>query len=226
MKKSRKFLPNFLRTACLLLVGIAAAALLVNTFVVHSTSRRILSPEAAAELTGIDCILVLGCYVHENGQPSAMLADRLQRGVALYDAGAAPKIIMSGDHGQTTYDEVNAMKAYALARGVPSEDVFMDHAGFSTYESLYRARDVFQAKKILIVTQDYHLHRALYIAKALGLEAYGVPADYRDYAGQLGRDVREVLARNKDFVSTIFKPKPTFLGEPIPVFGDGNLTNG
>ena len=101
----------------------------------------------------------------------------------------------------------------------------MDHAGFSTYESIYRARDVFQAKKIIIVTQRYHLHRALHIANSLGLEAYGVSADYRNYADQLSRDIREILARNKDFLTSLFQPKPTYLGETIPVFGNGNLTN-
>lgn len=197
----------------------------INGYVVHSTAKQILSPADAAALSDVDCILVLGCYVHENGNPSAMLSDRLQQGVALYDAGAAPKLLMSGDHGQTSYDEVNAMKQYAIDAGVPSEDIFMDHAGFSTYESIYRARDVFEAKKIIIVTQGYHLHRALHIANALGLEAYGVASDPQAYAGKFFREVREILARNKDFATAIFKPLPTFLGEPIPIFGDGNLTN-
>ena len=197
----------------------------INSYVVHSTKGRVLSPEDAAALSDVDCILVLGCYVYEDGQPSAMLADRLRRGLELHQSGASTKLLMSGDHGQTTYDEVNAMKQYAIDRGVASSDVFMDHAGFSTYESLYRARDVFKARKILIVTQEYHLHRALYIAEALGLEAYGVASDYRSYVGQTARDIREILARNKDFVTSVFKPKPTFLGEAIPVNGDGDLTN-
>ena len=198
----------------------------VNAYVVRSTAGQILSPEDAEILMDVDCILVLGCGVYTDGQPSAMLSDRLKRSVALYDTGAAPKLLMSGDHGQSGYDEVNVMKQYAIDANVPSSDIFMDHAGFSTYESLYRARDVFQAEKIIIVTQRYHLHRALYIANALGLEAYGVEADYRAYAGQTYRDLREILARNKDFLTSITKPKPTFLGDPIPVFGDGNLTNG
>ena len=214
----------FLVGLFLCLAGIVAL-FSINGYVVRSTAGQILSPDDAAALSDVDCILVLGCYVHENGNPSAMLSDRLQQGVSLYDAGAAPKLLMSGDHGQTSYDEVNAMKQYAIDAGVPSEDIFMDHAGFSTYESVYRTRDIFEAKNILIVTQGYHLHRALHIANALGLEAYGVASDPRAYAGQLFREVREILARNKDFVTAIFKPKPTFLGEPIPIFGDGNLTN-
>ena len=218
------------KSTILILIAIclfgAAYALIVNAHVVNSTKKQILSQDAAAALSDVDCILVLGCYVHEDGQPSAMLHDRLQQSVALYDAGAAPKLLMSGDHGQKSYDEVNTMKQFALDAGVPSSDVFMDHAGFSTYESLYRARDIFDAKKIIIVTQEYHLHRALYIANALGIEAYGVSSNPRNYSGQLKRDVREILARNKDFLTSIYKPKPTFLGDAIPVSGDGNLTSG
>ena len=212
----------------LLILGVLAAAipLGINLWVVKSTASRILTPEKAAALYDVDCILVLGCGVYADGTPTAMLADRLQQGIALYDAGASGKLLMSGDHGQTDYDEVNAMRNYALAHNIPSSDVFMDHAGFSTYESMYRARDIFQAKKIIIVTQRYHLHRALYIAKALGLDAYGVSADSRTYAGQTARDIREILARNKDFVISLFQPKPTYLGNAIPVSGDGNLTKG
>ncbi len=207
-----------------LCIFIAVLVLAVNGYVVCSTADQILSPDEASAVNA-DCILVLGCYVHENGQPSAMLSDRLACSVSLYESGAAPKLLMSGDHGRTAYDEVNAMKQYALDAAVPSSDVFMDHAGFSTYESVYRARDIFQAKKVIIVTQKYHLYRALHIANALGLEAWGVSADYRSYSGQFNREVREILARNKDFVNGIFLPAPTFLGETIPVFGDGNLTN-
>jgi len=154
-----------------------------------------------------------------------MLFDRLMRGVELYGLGAAPKLLMSGDHGRKEYDEVAAMKQFAIDEGIPSEDVFMDHAGFSTYESIYRAKEIFQADRILIVTQEYHLYRALYIANQLGVEAYGVASDYHTYAGQLMRDFREMLARVKDCATCIFKPEPTYLGDAIPVFGDGNLTN-
>jgi vancomycin permeability regulator SanA len=201
-------------------------ALCINGYMVQSTKARILSLEEAVKLPNTDCILVLGCGVRPDGTPSAMLADRLKQAIALYNSKAAPKLLMSGDHGQKSYDEVNTMKQYALNAGVPSADIFMDHAGFSTYESIYRARDIFEAKKMIIVTQKYHLPRALHIAKAFGLEAYGVSADLRSYGGQTFRDIREILARNKDFVTSIIQPKPTYLGETIPVWGDGNLTNG
>lgn len=201
-------------------------ALCINGYVVQSTKGKILSVEEAAKLQNVDCILVLGCGVRPDGTPSAMLEDRLKQSIALYTQSAAPKLLFSGDHGQKDYDEVNTMKNYATNVGVPSQDIFMDHAGFSTYESVHRAKSIFQAKKILIVTQKYHLHRALHLAKAMGLEAYGVSADLRNYGGQTFRDIREILARNKDFLTGIFKPKPTYSGETIPVWGDGNLTNG
>lgn len=224
MVKRRIFRIFIILLCVVLIAGVAVLAL--DAWVLFTTRDKILTPQEAAKIQDADCILVLGCQVRNNGVPSAMLEDRLRRSVELYDLGAAPKLLMSGDHGRTDYDEVNAMRQYALDAGVPSEDVFMDHAGFSTYESMYRARDVFQAKKVIIVTQQYHLYRSIYAAEALGMEAYGVACDYRQYSGQLKRDLREVLARAKDVATGIFQPKPTYLGEAIPIWGDGNLTNG
>ena len=209
---------------CLCILGITTV-MVVDSIVKLSAGDQILSPEDAAKLENVDCILVLGCLVKDDGRPSDMLQDRLRRGVELYELGAAPKLLMSGDHGRVEYDEVAAMKQYAVDAGIASENVFMDHAGFSTYESIYRAKEIFQAKKILIVTQEYHLYRALYIANRLGVEAYGVSSDYHTYVGQSMRNFREMLARVKDWGTCIIQPEPTYLGDAIPIFGDGNLTN-
>jgi vancomycin permeability regulator SanA len=203
----------------------ASALLLANGYVKRSTADQILTPEQAAALEDVDCILVLGCLVKADGTPSDMLYDRISVGVTLYQNGTSQKLLMSGDHGQKEYDEVNTMKTCAIDAGVPSEDVFMDHAGFSTYESVYRAKEIFGAKKIVIVTQEYHLHRALYVANALGMEAYGVSADLRGYSGQTKRDVREILARIKDMWYALVKPEPTYLGEPISLDQSGDVTN-
>lgn len=222
-KRKRRWL-----AALLVMLLLAALPFALSGYVRLRARAYILAPEAAAGL-GADCILVLGAGVWgegENARASHMLADRLETALALYEAGASGKLLMSGDHGREDYDEVNVMKAYAVDAGVPSADVFMDHAGFSTYESLYRARDVFQAKRVIIVTQEYHLYRALYVARALGLEAWGVAANLRPYAGQGYYDLREILARCKDFFMCVLKPEPTYLGEAIPVSGDGNLTAG
>lgn len=223
VKLSRVLKNLILWIVCLGVLG-GCAVLGINGYVVHTASKQLCTPEQAAQIRDVDCIIVLGCQVKADGRPSDMLHDRLQRGVELYKLGAAPKLLMSGDHGQVEYNEVDAMKQFAVDAGVPAEDVFKDHAGFSTYESIYRAKEIFQADKVIIVTQEYHLYRAVYIARQLGVEAYGVHCDYRSYYGQLGRDVREVLARVKDFGTSIFKPEPTYLGETIPVSGDGNIT--
>ena len=225
-ENKRKLLIRRLLFGLVLLFAAGIGAVFgVNAYVQASVQDRILTEEQAAELEEIDCVLVLGCGLEADGSPSPMLHDRLQQGVALYQKEAAPKLLVSGDHGREEYDEVNAMKRFAEEQGVPSEDVFMDHAGFSTYESVYRARDIFQVRRMVIVTQEYHLSRALYIAKRLGIEAWGVPADPRTYSGQTARDLREILARDKDFLTCILKPKPTYLGKAIPVNGNGNLTN-
>ena len=198
--------------------------ILINSYVKITTKSQIITDRNLLKDYHADCILVLGAGV-SNGKPSPMLEDRLQKGVELYENQLAPKIIMSGDHGRQEYDEVNVMKNYAIDKGVPSEDIFMDHAGFKTYDSIYRAKEIFQSKKIIIVTQEYHLSRALYIANKLGLEAVGVPAEKKDYSGNTLREVREILARNKDFVQCMFKPEPTVLGDAIPVSGNGDQTN-
>ena len=225
MKTKKKILFRvFSILLCLGILGISAV-LIINAVVKGSVKDQILSAEEAAKIEDVDCILVLGAGVRSDGSLSAMLEDRLRRGVELFELGAAPKLLMSGDHGREGYDEVDAMKRYAVEQGIASSDIFMDHAGFSTYESMYRAKEIFQAKRIIIVTQEYHLYRAIYIAESLGLEAYGVSSDYRTYSGQTGRDVREILARVKDFGTSIFKPEPTYLGEAIPIWGDGDLTN-
>lgn len=220
---------RFLKPLCIVLavLTLLAAALVfgIDAYVRVSTQGRVLTQEQAAELADVDCIVVLGCLVRDDGTPSHMLEDRLKRGVALYQQGTAPKLLMSGDHGTVSYDEVDAMKRYAVNAGVASQDVFMDHAGFSTYETIYRAKAIFGAERIVIVTQQYHLYRALYVADALGIEAYGVASDYRTYSGQTSRDMREILARVKDFFMGIFKPEPTYLGDAIPISGNGELTH-
>lgn len=225
MKKRTKIIIIIL--SVLVGLGVLAVAALfgLNAMVKGTTKDNIISVEEAAKLEDVDCILVLGCGIHDDGRPSDMLHDRLRRSVELYEAGAAPKLLMSGDHGRKGYDEVDAMKSFAVEAGIPSENVFMDHAGFSTYESMVRAKEIFQAEKIIIVTQEYHLYRAMYIGEQLGMEVYGVSSNYRNYRNQKGMDTREVLARVKDVFSCIFWPEPTYLGETIPVWGDGNLTN-
>ena len=194
--------------------------ILIDAYVKNLVKSSIISADEAINLNA-DCILVLGAGVRADGRPSPMLEDRLLQGIALYKMGASNKLLMSGDNTRKGYDEVNTMKQYALDKGIASEDIFMDHAGISTYDSIYRAKEIFQAENVIIVTQQYHLYRALYISESLGINAYGVSADPRIYVGQELRDLREIMARAKDFVKCIFKPPSSFLGDVIPVSGDG-----
>ena len=220
---------SIIKRILLVLVGIALVVSLcvlgVNIFVRISVSDKIITVEKGKDLNA-DCIIVLGAGLRPNGNPTWMLEDRIKVGDELYKNHAAPKIIMSGDHGRESYDEVNAMKKFAKDEGVPSKDIFMDHAGFETYDTMYRARDVFGAKKVIIVTQKYHLYRAMYAAKKLGLDAYGVSATKRKYDNkQWIRDIREWLARVKIFGKCITKPKPKYLGKKIDLKGSGDVTN-
>lgn len=207
----------------ILIIGVGLV-LSINFYVIGSTKKYILNDDDLSKLENVDCILILGAAIRGNS-PSPMLQDRLESGIELYNDGVAPKIIMSGDHSREEYDEVNVMKDYAITSGIPSEDIFMDHAGFSTYESIYRVKEIFKADNIVIVTQEYHLYRSLYIANKLGIKARGIKSNPRIYSGQAYRELREILARNKDFIKCIIKSKPTYLGETIPVSGDGNVTN-
>jgi len=207
----------------IILIGIIIICIL-SLYVKLSTKKQILELDELKEIENVDCILILGAGVNK-GKPSPMLEERLIKGIELYKEGISPKIIMSGDHGKKDYNEVGVMKTYGIEEGIPSENIFMDHAGFSTYDSIYRAKEIFGAKKIIIVTQEYHLYRSLYIANALGLEAYGYSSSINKHEGQIKREIREILARNKDIIKSIIKPKSTYVGEPIPVSGNGDITN-
>jgi len=177
-----------------------------------------------AQAKPADAIIILGAYVRPDGALSWILRDRLDTGLELYRAGLAPKILVSGDHGQKNYNEVQAMKDYLLDHDVPAQDIFMDHAGFDTYDSLYRARDIFQVKSAIIVTQNFHLPRALYIARRLGIETQGIQARLY-YPWWYANTIRDSLARVKAYLDVeILKSKPHHLGELIPISGDGRVT--
>ncbi len=213
--------------------GVVLAVLLffvvANCIMLLSTQKRILTLSDLSDIEeykdSFDVIVVLGAGVRPGGIPSDMLRDRLEVGNELYFAGYAGKILMSGDHMSPDYDEVGVMKKYAIEAGVEENAVYLDHAGLSTYDSMWRLSNIYRAKKVLIVTQSYHLHRALYLAKSFGIDAYGLSADLRSYRSQLYRDLREVLARGKDFALSIFKPEATYVGSPISLNESGEHTN-
>ena len=218
MTKLTKFLTVLVVTAAL---G-TAVVMLLDWQVKKAGQARVVE---TASCPKAQVAIVPGAYVFPDGRLCDMLADRVQTAVELYHAGRVGKIIMTGDHGRIDYDEVNHMRLYAEQMGVPTEDIFMDHAGFSTYESMYRARDIFQVSSAVIVTQAFHLPRAVYTARALGIDAVGLKADKHIYAGAQYYDLREIPARLKAFAQVQTRAKPQFLGEAIPVTGDGRLTH-
>ncbi len=213
-----------LKYGIVVIIAIVAIVLGINLYVKLTTKNQIIKENEYSNLSDVECIIILGAGIWGD-KPSPMLEDRLQEGINLYQKNVSNKILVSGDHGRKEYDEVNIMKDFLIEKGIPSENIFMDHAGFSTYDSIYRLKEIFEAKKVIIVTQKYHLFRALYIANKMGLEAYGVGSDPRLYVGATAREIREVLARDKDFVKCIFKLKPTYLGDKIPINGNGDVTN-
>ena len=204
-----------------IIIILTVITVVINLYVILSTKKLIIDDSFKGD---IDCILVLGAGIRNN-YPSPMLEDRLLTSIKLYEDGVAPKILVSGDHENKNYDEVNVMKNYLIDHGIPSEDIFMDHAGLSSYDSIYRAKKIFKANRIIVVTQKYHLYRALYIAKAMDINVYGVNSNPREYYGQFKRDIREYAARIKDFFKCLIMPESTYLGEVIPINGNGNVTN-
>lgn len=206
------------KTAGIVIVAAFMAFIGINVFVMQRTKAYIFTnaTDAPAAYTAI----VLGARVYPSGRLSPMLQDRTLTAVDLYKAGKVERILVSGDHGRPEYDEVNAMKDFLVEHGVPAQDIFLDHAGFDTFDSMYRAKDVFEVDNAIIVTQDFHLPRSIYIARGLGIDAYGVSADRQPYASIVYNKAREWPARAKSFLSVHFGGKPTYLGDPVPITGD------
>lgn len=202
----------------------AVIVLGLNSFVCISANSKIKNSEEIVDKTA-DCIMVLGCGV-SGSTPSPMLKDRLDKAIELYKKGAAAKLLMSGDHGGEYYNEVGVMKIYAIKNGVPSEDIFMDHAGFSTYESLYRAKELFGCQNLITVTQRYHLYRTVFLGSSLNIDICGVETENYNYGGMFYREIREILARDKDVFTALINPEPTApIGDKIDISANGDITN-
>lgn len=219
----KKLAVRFMQIFIIFVAILAIAYLCINLYVNKLSGEYIVTLN---EVKPSQAVLVLGAHVFKSGNLSPILQDRVEIAIELYKKGKVKKILMSGDHGRESYDEVNAMKNYAIKKGVPKQDIFMDHAGFSTYESIYRAKYIFGISDIVISTQKYHLKRAIFLAKAFDINVYGVNADKRPYMGMNYYKFRETFAVCKDLIYTIFKVKPTYLGEKIDINGNGNVTEG
>lgn len=226
MKKTTKLILTIIIICAALVLG-------ADVLVVESTYRTVYDNQAQMEKMSdlasfkpgeADCILILGCGVHDDGTPTDMLRDRLETGMDLYRDGVAKKILISGDNGQIAYNEIHVMLHYLLDNNIPAEDIFCDHAGFSTYDSVYRAKSIFGVKRMVVVTQKYHQYRAQFIASRLGIESIGCCTEDIKYKGWVYRDIREIAARDKDCLKAFFKPESTYGGDPISLSGDSKLS--
>lgn len=237
MGRIKRFFLKMLLAIIVIAMIASLACILINSRVVRTTEDKIaytvrgeveIKSFAVDNLKNFDadCIMVLGCGIEDEETPSPMLKDRLDVGIELYKQGAAPKILLTGDNGTEQHNEIHVMLKYTKEAGVPEKDIFCDHAGFSTYESMYRAGSIFNAERVIVVTQTYHQYRALYIGDKLGLEVMGVASEQQTYFGQRFRESREILARIKDFFKSILRSKPTYGGEVIPISGSGISSHG
>lgn len=206
-----------------ILAATGTAVFIAMNFEVVNFSKKYLHADFDSA-SPVQAVMILGAKVRDDGSLSDMYKDRVDTAIEVYRSDKAGKILVSGDHGRIEYDEVNAAKKYLLEKGIPAEDIFLDHAGFDTYDSVYRARDIFQIKTLIISTQNFHLPRAIYIARKLGVEAWGVSADKHTYGNEQFYETREALARVKAWLDVFSQAKPKFLGEAIPITGDSRAS--
>ena len=219
---------------CALGLGLFATSLIVaaHLVVASSASGRMwaLDPEhnelglpAAAEAPPAPVALVLGARVWPSGKPSASLRDRLDAARWLWSQGKVQKVLVSGDNGQAAYNEVGAMRRWLIDHGVPSKVIYMDHAGFRTYDSMQRAARVFGVTEAIICTQAFHLPRSIFLARHAGIKAWGVAANQRMYAARWKNQLREAAARTIAVGDAlVWGRTPKFLGPKVPITGPAN----
>lgn len=202
------------------IVAGAAAILLVNLFIVTST-KSVIKAELE-ELAEAEVVIILGAGVYQSGELTPILKERVDTAISIYRSGLVKKILVSGDNSTENYNEVVPVWEYLVAAGVPESDIFLDYAGFNTYNTMYRAIAVFEVKSAIIVTQPFHLPRAIFIAESLGMEVEGLAP--KNDKGGLYNSLREIPARIKAFGDVLFRSNPTYLGKVIPITGDGRET--
>lgn len=196
----------------------ASAAMLVFIFTVSVSIYAVTKPyihRNVADLKKAQTALILGAAIFSNGKLSPLYKERVNGAVELYKAGKVSKILVSGDNSTVWYNEVSPVRDYLEREGVPADDIFLDHAGFDTYSTMYRARDIFNVDSVIISTQAFHLRRSVFIARSLGLTAQGFPSGesrvrFKNY-------FREILANEKAVINLLLKREPKYLGEPIPI---------
>ncbi len=213
LTKKEKVVAGILLIMLIISLAINIAVKRYSAPYLYGTPEKIPHAEAA---------ILLGAAVYQNGKLTPVLEDRALTAIALYEDGKVSKILVSGDNAKLEYNEVIPVSKFLIARGIPEKDIFLDYAGFDTYDSMYRARDVFKVESAIVITQNFHLYRSVYIARHLGIDAYGLSADKRQYFAK--NYIREYFARVKAFGDILFHSKPTFLGDPVPITNpEGNI---
>lgn len=210
-------------TLVCLVAGIASV-LALNLWVLASTNDRVFSDVDNAPARTV--AIVLGARVWDDGSPSRPLADRLTAALELWRSGKVQKILVSGDHSRQGYDEVNAMREWLVAHGVPDAVIYTDHAGLRTHDSMVRAAQIFQVNSAIVCTQRFHLYRSVYLARSAGIDAVGVAADRTVYVSRHWDAFREALARPMAVVDALIRRSPKHLGEPVPITGPASASRG
>ena len=206
------------------LILLGFLGLLLTTYLAYHINKETEAYiyDRVEELPSTYTALVLGASVRRNGELSTMLRDRVESALLLYNKGKIKRFLVSGDNRTTNYNEPVAMKKYLLERGVPEEDIFMDFAGFDTYDSVYRASYIFEVDSAIVVSQRFHLPRAVYIARSMGLNFYGYNGDRREYELESRNRFREVAANVKAWIELLIDKEPHFKGDKIPITGKNN----
>ena len=213
----KKYLKIALYLAIIGLVAIVS----VNYYVKSSTKKHIYY--SLKKFPKNDVGIVFGAGINGD-QPSKYLKDRLDAGIALYKANRINKILLSGDNGRDEYDELTVMKNYCYKHGVDTTKIFIDYAGFDTYSTMYRAKHIFNIKKATLISQEYHLNRAIYIGQKLGIKSVGYSANNGEYLGYKYVTFREYGSIFKSFFDVLRNREPRFLGNPIDINGVSNYS--
>lgn len=217
-KRQKNKIKKIVKYFILLIIIIVIILIAINICITVTTKKYIYSE--MQNIPQAQTALILGAGISNDGRLSDILKDRLDTAIELYELGKVNKILLSGDHGRKEYDETNAMKKYMLKNNIQEKDIFLDHAGFDTYDSVYRAKYIFEVDSLIIVTQKFHLPRAIYIAKNFNVATYGIIADKHIYLASTQLFLREKLAQIKAFSEVTLNAKPKYLGEKIPITGD------
>lgn len=216
MEFLRKYKKYFLYGAGVIIL-LPILAIVFSFGAIYFSTREFIYDDVE-KLPEAQVAVVLGAAILKSGDLSPVLRHRADTAILIYNAGKVEKILVTGDNSSLSHNEVNPVRKYLIKAGIPEEDIFLDHAGFDTYSSMYRARDIFLTETSIVVTQGFHLPRAIYISRSLGVVTFGMKADNGTY--RFRNNIRELGADVKAVFNLIIKRQPKYLGEEIPITGE------